>query len=352
MTLSISLQSFTRTMGYLSRILIILTALKAGDASSFATAATGPSTAPARRQLPEAAEIAQVANTNKNGLDLSSVAAADRPRRLNARGSALPYLPGTRYVMLITARDAAIDLGDAQDAINAIRAIAALFNVDEAALEHSTLDATASHASTPADFAALARLGMEVTSRRLATAGSLADYTAADRLAAATSTWALASHDAALQVKAQGWSHDVRSLCDDAARIAPAFELVLNTPEDADANLAVGRFLAFRQNDWKRGLPLLAKSSDATLATLAKLELGDAAEPHAWAQLGDGWWEQARTAEGTVQAHLQEHACRWYARSLPHAIGPRRALIERRAAEAGYSAADLESMRNSADTPN
>ncbi|MBI3877243.1 MAG: hypothetical protein HY300_15015, partial [Verrucomicrobia bacterium] len=41
------------------------------------------------------------------------------------------------------------------------------------------------------------------------------------------------------------------------------------TPDDPGANLAVGQFLCFVKGDWESGLPLLAKSDDNVLKTLA-----------------------------------------------------------------------------------
>jgi hypothetical protein len=152
----------------------------------------------------------------------------------------------------------------------------------------------------------------------------------------------LAGNDAALQVTAQAWAQDVRAACAEAARIGPALERLQVAPDDPDANLAVGRLLCCYQADWSRGLPHLIKGADTSLSVLAEMELSHGSEPTAWAQLGDGWWEQGRTLNGVARRNVWRHACAWYGKAYPRAIGPRRALIERRAAEAGVSPSDWQ----------
>src|SRR5205807_2457017 len=114
--------------------------------------------------------------------------------------------------ILTAARDAAAGDGDALGAVAAARAQAAVFGLDELTQTADALIATAPHATSPADFTALARFGTDVVTRRLKTARTAADYAAAVPLATASATWALAGDDPALQVKAQGWARDVRAL--------------------------------------------------------------------------------------------------------------------------------------------
>ena len=52
-----------------------------------------------------------------------------------------------------------------------------------------------------------------------------------------------------------------------------ADEKLKTNPDDPQANLALGRYRCFAKGDWEAGLPLLAKSGDAALASLAKKAL-------------------------------------------------------------------------------
>ena len=52
-------------------------------------------------------------------------------------------------------------------------------------------------------------------------------------------------------------------------------------PDDADANLAVGKYLCLSRNRWKVGLSYLAKGGDESLSTAADAELTAADTPAA-----------------------------------------------------------------------
>src|SRR6185312_914073 len=68
--------------------------------------------------------------------------------------------------------------------------------------------------------------------------------------------------------------------------LSKAATTLADNPDDAAANLLVGRHLCFVTEDWEQGLPMLAKSSDATLKDLAAKSLA-ATEPTAMVELGD-----------------------------------------------------------------
>src|SRR5207237_9161055 len=72
----------------------------------------------------------------------------------------------------------------------------------------------------------------------------------------------------------------LRELKAEQAELAREFESVKTArervkagPNDAEANLSVGRYLCFVQGDWDRGLPMLAKGSHAALKALAGKDL-------------------------------------------------------------------------------
>lgn len=315
---------------------LVRTIISLALATSAATAATDA--------RPSEAEIHRAAQAVRAELRWQSATSShDLAAELMRRAKATPYTPAARFALLAAARDLSAQAGDAVAALAAARELAAEFGLDELTETSDALAATAPHVSSRGDFAILARLGRDVVNRRLAVARTADDYASAATLATAAATWDLAGDDAALQVKAQAWARDVRAVSAEAARIAPALERLQATPDDPDANLAIGRLLCFYQADWARGLPHLVKGSDASLAVLSELESSHGPDPTAWAQLGDGWWEQGRALEGDAKRNVWRHACAWYAKAYPRAIGPRRALIERRAAEAGISPSDWES---------
>jgi len=95
-----------------------------------------------------------------------------------------------------------------------------------------------------------------------------------------------------------------------------------DNPNDAKANLAVGKFHCVARGDWEEGLPLLARGSDAALKALAEKDLTNPAEPDAQIALGDDWRKYAGQANSkSLKAACQKRACSWYQQAAAHLKG-------------------------------
>lgn len=68
------------------------------------------------------------------------------------------------------------------------------------------------------------------------------------------------------------------------------------SPDNPDANLVLGKYLAFSKGDWDLAIPCLAKGSDPFYQALADKERAGA-KP---LEIGDAWW----TGSTEVEAHL------------------------------------------------
>jgi len=99
--------------------------------------------------------------------------------------------------------------------------------------------------------------------------------------------------------------------------VQEALQVLKANPDDPDANLAVGKFYCLFRDDFKRGLPLLAKGSDPALKRLAELELAKPETLDEEMQLADGWWETAENAEPGEQEKLRGAAGYWYRKARP-----------------------------------
>jgi len=82
-----------------------------------------------------------------------------------------------------------------------------------------------------------------------------------------------------------------------------ARDTLSETPDDAEANLTLGKYLCGDQQDWKTGLPLLAKGSNSMLAAAAKMELGGEASPIERLHIADAWFA-AGTSGGDCDGFL------------------------------------------------
>ncbi len=104
----------------------------------------------------------------------------------------------------------------------------------------------------------------------------------------------------------------------DYSAIKKAVDTLAQNPDDAEANLAVGRFRCFVRNDFATGIPLLAKSSNAVLRGLAEGELGKLQDAVSFADIGNRWYELAKSYEsGKYARRFQERAFFWYDRAWP-----------------------------------
>jgi hypothetical protein len=115
-------------------------------------------------------------------------------------------------------------------------------------------------------------------------------------------------------------------------------------PEDAEANLVVGRYLCLVNGDWEEGLPRLAKGTDVTLARLARLDLGRPEAPERQLGLGNGWQEAARLTkqeERLARAALFGRAHYWYKKALAQSPPGLQRGVERQVEDIERLARDL-----------
>ena len=98
--------------------------------------------------------------------------------------------------------------------------------------------------------------------------------------------------------------------------VRPALATLKEKPDDADANLAAGKFYALRKQDWDKGAPLLAKGSDAALSEAALKEAGPPATAEDRTAAGDAWWK-AGEKDAMFKTALHRRALLWYDKALP-----------------------------------
>ena len=105
-------------------------------------------------------------------------------------------------------------------------------------------------------------------------------------------------------------------------------------PDDPDVCLEVGRYYAFKLDDWAKGLPLLARGSNADLAATARIELGATTSNVPLIGLADRWWDLSQNAESTAKVAIQSHAADLYRRSIASLDGLDKVRVEKRIAAA------------------
>ncbi len=244
--------------------------------------------------------------------------------------------PAARYVLLNEGRTLAIDGVKADILRDALLLITQEYDVDEAS---TFVDAWTELLKRPKVdpqtikvlFDESSRLFDEaVTGARFDDAKRYGDFALATsrRLQnAAAITKSTTERNAALVARQKEWE-----------AIEVAAEKLATSPDDADANLAIGRYRAMALGDWSGAFPMLAKGSDETLKGLAEKSIavpaGDAA---AQVAAGDAWWDAAQSAKPQQRTELLVGAHFWYSLANPALSGLAKARVEKRINDAASS---------------
>jgi hypothetical protein len=217
--------------------------------------------------------------------------------------------PVNRYAGLRHAGELAVEGADLAAAIEAADSLGEFFNIDILAIKASLVE----------------RLFGKMAHRELLTAVAVHfdEALAADHFEAAARIGRV-GYKAAKALKDR---RQIATMRKSAARIKQrkaafdALEAAIATikqkPDDAPANLQIGKYLCFLRNDWKRGLPLLVKGGHA----IAKREVAAADDPSAQKKVGDAWWDLAETQPADSKTHIKARALMWYRRALPKLAG-------------------------------
>jgi hypothetical protein len=244
--------------------------------------------------------------------------------------------PDTRYALFYEARVLALSAGDAKLLRKSIQLLAKSYKVDPLEELNQSLAEASEERMTAAAKKALAPLALELAKE----AAAENDYAGAERLVEAAKGMAQGKDLAVLKqagTLAERLAEDNKRY----ARFVEAQKVLAEKPDDPGASLVEGQFYCFFKNDeksWARGLPLLAKGSDATLKALAEAELAsgnDAPDPTEMIKLADLWYKGASAVEAPRRADLLRRAAYWYRSALPDLQGFTRSKASHRLADIG-----------------
>lgn len=236
----------------------------------------------------------------------------------------------SRYVTHVQAIDFATKAGDPALAIDLIAALAKGFEMDVWDLRQKTITQLARAAKSPDVRATVARDAVDFAEQALL-AGH---FETAMVLSTTAMNLSASTKDAALRDQAREINERTKRLQREQPAVEAATEKLKASPDDPDANLVVGRFKCLLQDDWKAGLPYLAKAGDDVLKALAKLELADPTAADDQVKLADGWWDQSekkgeRKDDPLLKA-AHNRAMYWYRLALPNLNGLNLAKVQKR----------------------
>jgi len=222
--------------------------------------------------------------------------------------------PAARYTLLTLSRDLAADAGEQLMIVQAVDALAEEYQVDRLKIKADAFEKAGRSAATPQVLGAV----MEGTRSLVDDAVRQSRYDIAEDLAEMCLAGArrLRSRDLVAQCSALLNEVNAKKRRFDAAQ--RALETLKVDPEDAEANLSLGKYLVLTKRDWQQGLPHLARGSDERLADAANLELSKPADPHTKIAIAELWLKlsAANRGEESQQRYLRR-AIRWYEKALP-----------------------------------
>ena len=230
--------------------------------------------------------------------------------------------PNTRYALFYEARELAISAADAKLLRKLIELLAKNYQIDPLEELTRSLAEASEERTAVAAKKALAPLALELAKE----AAANDDYAGAERLAEMAKEMAQGK-DLAVIKQAGALLERLAAGKQRYARFLQAQKVLAEKPDDPQANLVEGQFYCFSKNDeksWARGLPLLAKGSDATLKALAEAELargGDVSNPSEMVKLADLWLQGASVVDASRRADVLRRAAYWYQAALPGLAG-------------------------------
>jgi hypothetical protein len=294
-----------------------------------------PATA-GRQPLPDAAKLSAARRSVRDIFksDFSSTASADNKAALPAKLLNLAIAEkadDVRYALFRESIDAAIRNGDATVACEALRRCGALYEIDTdteilanlTQLSRGRLDTT--QAKTIA--LEIQRAGNEVLDQD--DYDSLQKYTTV-----AASLIPRLAGDKGAQVELQTWSKSLLDVSREWKLIARIVEKLKTSPEDPAANQAVGNFYTFVRGNFGRGLPALARGTDAELKALAIKELEIPTEDSQLITLADDWFSYGSKQRDSKKIQAFLRATTHYRAVLQRLSGLERKRIEMNLEEA------------------
>ena len=232
--------------------------------------------------------------------------------------------PAAHFVLLREARDLSVRVGDIDTALEAVRQMAATFDVPILELKSKALADLRRTTSTPAGRSQLARALLDLAGEAIESN----EFDVALKAARSAQSSARIARESALADEAGRRLKSIPTLKRMHQAAATAEVTLSVDPDDPEANLVVGRYACFAKNDWPRGLPFLAKGSDSVLKEAASKELEGTGDSTAQVKIAESWLAVAKKKRGNEKTACQSRALHWFQEALPKLSGLMKFRVE------------------------
>lgn len=233
-------------------------------------------------------------------------------KKLLEQGAATKDDAAARYVLFEEAWNLAISARDMDTALEAADRIGGGFEVDRLPLKMTAVERISRYATNREAHEIIANAYLKLVDEAVAAD----NFVEAPKLANLADQSARRAQSMPLLTKAQAVKNEVATQSRRYNLVRQVLQKLEQNPDDPQANLGAGRYYCFDKKNWKAGLPLLAKGSDAGLKKIAEEELKAPTAPAEQAALGDLWWDAA-AKETTMKDAFRERGETWYVKALP-----------------------------------
>jgi len=234
-----------------------------------------------------------------------------------------------RFVLLLETQKKAEAAGELDLAISAIERLEKQYRVDGQILRGRMLKNLTEDRTLPQETAVQAT---ELATRLARQTAQAEDFRMAGAFAKLAGQLAAKSRNADLRKQAGELADQIQTQEKEFGEYQAALKTLETDPGDAQANLAAGRYLAFAQDKFEKGLPYLAKGAESDLAAAARLDLAGADTGEGHKKIGDAWVtaSENRRAPAAHVSTMVARAKQWYQRALSD---PNLNVIAKRAIE-------------------
>lgn len=231
-----------------------------------------------------------------------------------------------RYACFREARDLAAKGGDVSLAMVAVDEISRTFEVDPLLMKADVVGLAVASATEKDAGLAL----VDVIRPLLNEALEQDHYKAAHQLGDSLVHAAKKARSPSLVLDLQKRVAEIKTIEAAFAKTQGYLDRVQKNPNDAEANLELGKYFGFQKRRWEKALKYFAVSSDVAIKQLAKQDLAEPKDAKEQLALADGWWDLANREKGSPKLAIQMRSMHWYDKALPTLSGLNRTKAVKR----------------------
>ena len=236
----------------------------------------------------------------------------------------IPNDEEVRYAVLQDARDWAAKAADIETAFTAIAELKKHYKMDTLPLAADVLETCLANTKDNANIKQITTLSISLVMK----AKAKDEFPLALRFGVLAEKAAKIGGFPDLVKSAETMQAELAPMLKEYEKIKPFLTKLKSNPDDAEANLRVGKFWCFQKQKWSQGLPYLAKGSDAKLQVLARDELKGAKTGSEQLQLGSAWVKLAEEYKDNDRLKLLKRGYRLLQRARLQLSGPERTKAE------------------------